>query len=804
MAGERVAWFEVRAAGQDSYEIPDTIDIRGNEQFHLGRDPELCYRYYWSDITISRRHLRVHCILYEQDPIADIAPFVYATDLSVNGTHLKKHDSDHIGSPGMGILMGRNSTFLLDHGDELRLSESVTLVYYSDNPVQVTRLTRIQEQEKSLFASRYLITGRLLGEGGYGKVLIGVQQETQRQLACKMVRLDHLFSRLSGASLRQPSGERGREASDTWKRWPTRIANNFREFDILKDISHPNIATVQKVFWSQHTIYMFQELVTGGDLFSFIEYKGGRINSVCASVIIRQILIGVEYLHAQDIVHRDLKPDNILMTSLDDGARVVITDFGSARFLPNAKKSRDVQATKLQRMFSVAGTLEFAAPEIHRANPTIPAEQGYSKGVDMWSVGTITAAILSGENIFSSNARAEYRSVSRNAIMDHAARCDLSVLDSEYHPTWSSIKNDPKDFIKRLLVLEEEQRMTASQALAHPWFCRAVYAADFEALYERCIKDWHPRHKDHQLVEAISTTGIPDHKLQQESVSRFFSQSQPDPTHDILRSLSSSQCWRANTPLPSIRKDYEDTQFASQVIPSSYETSHDEVYDENQQQYDLVNQDSYEQQTYNASGAVPCEQQLYNSFLTDHEQLPDSSGQQIPVECPTTQLSFNTTEAPDKYSITQASEHDESYRSGESLNRAMNETFTQGDYYVHLPPPPESQASQFPAQVPEFSYGVKEGREECDVDQGQLTDESYQQTQFAEEFRRARTPVVEQDSILVCETPIRNSKKQARSLQDENLGYDQWFDQESEVRQADVESGVQECGKRRRLTHYHR
>ena len=97
---------------------------------------------------------------------------------------------------------------------------------------------------------------------------------------------------------------------------------------------------------------MFQPLVTGGDLFSYIESKNGRLLEVEAAVVIRQILIALSYLHDNNIVHRDLKPDNILMTSSAAGSRVVLTDFGAARKLTHGR----------HRMLSLVGTDEYAAP----------------------------------------------------------------------------------------------------------------------------------------------------------------------------------------------------------------------------------------------------------------------------------------------------------------------------------------------------------------------------------------------------------------------------------------------------------
>jgi serine/threonine protein kinase len=98
--------------------------------------------------------------------------------------------------------------------------------------------------------------------------------------------------------------------------------------------------------------YIFQDLVTAGDLFSYIESKDCRLLESEAAVIARQVAIALCYLHDRNIVHRDLKPDNILMTSLSTGCRVVLTDFGAARRIKSPST----------RMKSFAGTDEYAAP----------------------------------------------------------------------------------------------------------------------------------------------------------------------------------------------------------------------------------------------------------------------------------------------------------------------------------------------------------------------------------------------------------------------------------------------------------
>ena len=97
-----------------------------------------------------------------------------------------------------------------------------------------------------------------------------------------------------------------------------------------------------------------QEIATAGDLFSYIQAKNGNLLEVEAAVIVRQILVAVSFLHSKNIVHRDIKPDNILMTSLAAGCRVVLTDFGAARRIES----------RIHRMSSMIGTLEYAAPSV--------------------------------------------------------------------------------------------------------------------------------------------------------------------------------------------------------------------------------------------------------------------------------------------------------------------------------------------------------------------------------------------------------------------------------------------------------
>lgn len=202
---------------------------------------------------------------------------------------------------------------------------------------------------------------------------MAINNFNHRQVACKIVPLKKIkekYGACEAAKYKFGRFERPSPAKKvnhkremlkvlSWKKrtaLATRLAEKLktydREVDILKSQDHPNIIRLEKVFKTDDYIFMFQELVTGGDLFSFLEYKNGKLLDTEAAVIIRQILKAVDYLHDRGIVHRDLKPDNILMTSLANGSRVVLTDFGGARMIDKDMK----------RMTTAVGTKEFIAP----------------------------------------------------------------------------------------------------------------------------------------------------------------------------------------------------------------------------------------------------------------------------------------------------------------------------------------------------------------------------------------------------------------------------------------------------------
>lgn len=214
---------------------------------------------------------------------------------------------------------------------------------------------------------------------------------------------------------------------------------------------------------------------------SYIERHDWRVDPEESCLIVYQILKAVLYLHGKGITHRDLKPENILMSTVSAGARVVVTDFGGA-----TKAIANGEGTS--RMQTITGTFHYLAPEIRGKNSLVQ-QPGYTSAVDMWSVGCVTAAMLIGRPAFAMSQPSIGRQDSTAVVIAAAARCDLRVLDDP--DVWGDIDEQAKDFIRRLLVLDERTRFSAQQALLHGWFTQRRDRAMTDR-YDGAIAGWKP------------------------------------------------------------------------------------------------------------------------------------------------------------------------------------------------------------------------------------------------------------------------------------------------------------------------
>lgn len=350
----------------DNTNAEGDIPIYANAEFDLGRD-QVNSILGVNDGTISKHHLRFHCVTYGVNDIAPIEPMVYVRILSRHGARFSHKMPD--GSNSTCFLQNGHSAVLLNHGDILQLSAKISIKFIAlpAEPDERTSLGSAAAAEARSFENQYTIAPRALGVGGFATVFLAVNTKARRQVACKVVRLPknppvpHSSDWTSEKGRQSPANAE----SSHIVRHRKKCQELRREFEVLKGIDHPNIIRLERAIYATDHIFIFQELVTGGDLLSYLERKGG-LDEPEAAVIVFQLLKALEYLHGHGVVHRDIKPENILLTSWRKGARIVLTDFGQARKLvDDGKIAKDARA--VSRMCTVVGTKGYAAPYVIEA-----------------------------------------------------------------------------------------------------------------------------------------------------------------------------------------------------------------------------------------------------------------------------------------------------------------------------------------------------------------------------------------------------------------------------------------------------
>eukprot|EP00929_Paragymnodinium_shiwhaense_P066997 TRINITY_DN3368_c0_g2_i1.p1 TRINITY_DN3368_c0_g2~~TRINITY_DN3368_c0_g2_i1.p1 ORF type:complete len:562 (+),score=168.47 TRINITY_DN3368_c0_g2_i1:120-1805(+) len=208
------------------------------------------------------------------------------------------------------------------------------------------------------------------------------------------------------------------------------------EVDLFLGMDHPHVARLYDVYESHEWLSLVMECCEGGELFDrVIEMK--KFSEENAADAIRQMLLAVNYLHSQGIVHRDLKLENFLYDA-PFSEHLKLIDFGFSKVVdPNAV------------MRSSCGTLSYAAPEVLNMN--------YTQKCDLWSMGVISFILLSGGMPFSGNKEEET-----------AKKIKSGAFEMKPH-RWNGVSEEAKGFVKALLTVDPKNRLTAEQALEHPW-----------------------------------------------------------------------------------------------------------------------------------------------------------------------------------------------------------------------------------------------------------------------------------------------------------------------------------------------
>ncbi|XP_051897054.1 calcium/calmodulin-dependent protein kinase type II subunit beta isoform X2 [Pristis pectinata] len=248
-----------------------------------------------------------------------------------------------------------------------------------------------------------------------------------------------------------------------------------REARICRLLKHSNIVRLHDSISEEGYHYLVFDLVTGGELFEDIvarEYYSEADASHC----IHQILDSVNHIHQHDIVHRDLKPENLLLASKCKGAAVKLADFGLAI---------EVQGEQ-QAWFGFAGTPGYLSPEVLR-------KEAYGKPVDIWACGVILYILLVGYPPFWDEDQHKLYQQIKAGAYDFPS------------PEWDTVTPEAKNLINQMLTINPAKRITATEALKHPWVCQRSTVASMMHRQEtvECLKKFNARRK---LKGAILTT----------------------------------------------------------------------------------------------------------------------------------------------------------------------------------------------------------------------------------------------------------------------------------------------------------
>ena len=257
--------------------------------------------------------------------------------------------------------------------------------------------------------------GEKLGSGGYGAVYACTHKETNMERAVKII------------AKHQHSAEDNEAV--------------INEFNLLKELDHPNILRLIEMFTDEKHYYIITEICRGGELLDEIQAWGNFIEEDAAELM-RHLLGTVNYCHQKGIVHRDLKPENILLEESKDLNSIKVIDFGLAQCIE-----------KDGEMHDLAGSIYYIAPEVLLGS--------YSFKADIWSCGVIAYILVSGFVPFDGH---------NDELIKEAIITGEFDFDDDI---WDDVSEIAKDFICSLLEFDPKDRCTAEAALKHPWIVRS-------------------------------------------------------------------------------------------------------------------------------------------------------------------------------------------------------------------------------------------------------------------------------------------------------------------------------------------
>jgi len=264
---------------------------------------------------------------------------------------------------------------------------------------------------------KYYKKVRNLGSGSYGTVYLAKNTSKDNLVAIKVI-----------------------------EKIPANIIDDMEiknEINILKSLSHPNIVKIYEFFDTALNYYIVTEFCKKGELFEYINniYSENQL-----AVLFYQVFSGLCYLHEKKILHRDLKLENLMISEIEKDINtgeeyfwIKIIDFGTAKIFEKKKKEKEI-----------IGSSYYIAPEVLKKN--------YNEKCDTWSVGVILYMTLTGIPPFDGESDED--------IISRIKIGKFSKTNKRYLEHSAEVK----DLVNSLLERDTEKRLSAKEALSHPWF----------------------------------------------------------------------------------------------------------------------------------------------------------------------------------------------------------------------------------------------------------------------------------------------------------------------------------------------